>query len=420
MTAFARGLNRVLWVVIISCCSFTALSILVPDCLKLNNELEYDVEVEPMKWNSTIRGPRTSPSREAEARAFMQRETRASDDSRGYSNSQMVSIMASVVAEVKRQTQKTKISILDVGCGRMDWFSTFLNNQHDVFYFGIDILGDLIESLNANHPELTFSTSDIAGTDAFSTYDLIVITRVFPELTFAEGVTVLDKVFASGSKYLFVSHQPWAKANHDLEENESNRALNLHKEPYFLPARPLCVAPAMTPDRMADHHTNSLWIAVYEISTSHAAVAAAKSLSARRTKLCDQCMWQTLRTCIEKVEEGTYVRTGDIDHMWIRDSAAQVYPYLPYVATNFTMRALIRGVLTLQAKYMLDNPYANSFKKQWVDKWMLSQWERDLLRGGFVATGNYEMDSGSYFLRLLYAFWKYSSELVQVPVCNLS
>ena len=47
-------------------------------------------------------------------------------------------------------------------------------------------------------------------------------------------------------------------------------------------------------------------------------------------KMFKQCFSNTLETTTEILEDGTtYVFTGDIPAMWLRDSAAQVRHYLP-------------------------------------------------------------------------------------------
>jgi len=122
----------------------------------------------------------------------------------------------------------------------------------------------------------------------------------------------------------------------------------------------------------------------------------------------ENCFPNTLDTTVDfHVVNGrpdTYVITGDIDAMWLRDSTAQVWPYLPLMKEDPQLQQLIAGVINRQSRCILKDPYANAFYK---DATKVSDWKSDLtqMKPG-VHERKWEVDSLCYPIRLAYHYWK--------------
>ncbi len=68
----------------------------------------------------------------------------------------------------------------------------------------------------------------------------------------------------------------------------------------------------------------------------------------------------------------TYVQTGDIPVMWLRDSSAQTIPYIRFQTSYPILRTRFAGVIERNARNILTNPYANAFDanyRVWERKW---------------------------------------------------
>ncbi|MDU7036992.1 MAG: glycoside hydrolase family 125 protein, partial [Staphylococcus simulans] len=76
----------------------------------------------------------------------------------------------------------------------------------------------------------------------------------------------------------------------------------------------------------------------------------------------ERCYTDTLDNTVAILEDGsTFVLTGDIPAMWIRDSTAQLRPYLHVAKRDALLRQTIAGLVKRQMTLVLKDPYANSF-----------------------------------------------------------
>ncbi|KAI8645527.1 hypothetical protein BD408DRAFT_450183 [Parasitella parasitica] len=86
--------------------------------------------------------------------------------------------------------------------------------------------------------------------------------------------------------------------------------------------------------------------------------------------LLQNCLPNTLDTTVEwfstdKKDPRTFLITGDIPAMWIRDSTNQITPYLRFVNQDSELKDLVFGVIQVQASYLHYDPYANAFLRPW-------------------------------------------------------
>ncbi|WP_443939006.1 glycoside hydrolase family 125 protein [Pedobacter sp. MW01-1-1] len=148
----------------------------------------------------------------------------------------------------------------------------------------------------------------------------------------------------------------------------------------------------------------------FESKAVEAAIKTFKS-NVKNPELCwlfENCFPNTLDTTVYPTEidgrPDTYVITGDIDAMWLRDSSAQVWPYLQFLQEDEPLKQVIAGVIIHQTKCILKDPYANAF---YNDPKKVGEWAKDqttMLPG--VHERKWEVDSLCYPIRLAYHYWK--------------
>lgn len=128
--------------------------------------------------------------------------------------------------------------------------------------------------------------------------------------------------------------------------------------------------------------------------------------------LFENCFPNTLDTTVDfemiNGKPDTYVITGDIDAMWLRDSSAQVWPYLPFMKEDKNLQQLIAGVIRRQTHNILLDPYANAFYK---DPNKISEWKSDLtdMKPG-IHERKWEIDSLCYPIRLAHGYWQLTGD----------
>ena len=116
------------------------------------------------------------------------------------------------------------------------------------------------------------------------------------------------------------------------------------------------------------------------------------------------CYLNTLDTTIDfdPLNNDTFIITGDIKAMWLRDSSFQIFPYLKFCTKDENLNKMILGLFNRQLNCIKIDPYANAFNK---DDSKSSIWKDDLTykknsEGKFINAMNnflwerkYELDS---------------------------
>ena len=116
------------------------------------------------------------------------------------------------------------------------------------------------------------------------------------------------------------------------------------------------------------------------------------------------CYTNTLDTTVKQMEDNTtHVITGDIPAMWLRDSAAQLHPYLFLAKEDERIQETIAGLVRRQFYYICIDPYANAFN----DSPSGACWEKDDPdQNPWVWERKFEVDSLCYPIWLAYLLWK--------------
>ncbi|MCC8147038.1 MAG: glycoside hydrolase family 125 protein [Bacteroidales bacterium] len=121
------------------------------------------------------------------------------------------------------------------------------------------------------------------------------------------------------------------------------------------------------------------------------------------------CFPNTLDTTVhyrlsEDGKEDTFVYTGDIHAMWLRDSGAQVYPYIQLANEDPELKKMLAGVIHRHTKCILLDPFANAFNDGPDPD---GEWQKDYTKMiPELHERKWEIDSLCYPIRLAYEYWK--------------
>lgn len=126
----------------------------------------------------------------------------------------------------------------------------------------------------------------------------------------------------------------------------------------------------------------------------------------------NNCLPNTLDTTVYDESKDdrklTYVITGDIDAMWLRDSSAQVWPYIQFVNKDKDLKNMILGLINKQSECINIDPYANAFYNDPTKKGEWFTDHTDMKPG--MHERKWEIDSLCYPIRLAYRYWKETND----------
>lgn len=93
-------------------------------------------------------------------------------------------------------------------------------------------------------------------------------------------------------------------------------------------------------------------------------------------------------------EQDTFVITGDIEALWLRDSTNQLWPYLTYINDDLELKNLFIGLMNRQTKCILKDPYANAFARDFG-----------------IFERKYELDSLCAFFKLSVGYFEKTNDI---------
>ena len=130
--------------------------------------------------------------------------------------------------------------------------------------------------------------------------------------------------------------------------------------------------------------------------------------NARLAWMFENCFPNTMDTTVHfDGKDDTFVYTGDIHAMWLRDSGAQVWPYVQLANKDAELKKMLAGVIKRQFKCINIDPYANAFNMNSEG----GEWMSDLTdMKPELHERKWEIDSLCYPLRLAYHYWQVTGD----------
>lgn len=123
------------------------------------------------------------------------------------------------------------------------------------------------------------------------------------------------------------------------------------------------------------------------------------------------CLPNTLDTTVRFTDGAvpdTFVITGDIPAMWLRDSTAQVWPYLPFARLDEHLRRMLAGVIHRQVACLLIDPCANAFEPEpGASHWASEATDMHPL----VHERKWELDPPGAVIRLCHGHWQATGDI---------
>lgn len=88
------------------------------------------------------------------------------------------------------------------------------------------------------------------------------------------------------------------------------------------------------------------------------------------------CFINIVKKTVSSNEDNTFMITGDIHTVWLRDSTFKIEHYLPFVNNYPKLKDIFTSLINRQVKQIMIDTYANTFNKQPNGQ----KWDTDLTK----------------------------------------